>query len=686
MKKLTLIITIALGIILPAQLFAVPADPTPKKVTLPDGTTLTIRLHGDEFLHWTTVGNKLVEQGSDGYYYYASFNSDGSKSISTQRVTQNSAVTMSTAPIQPPLSAIMAAQSKHAERNAVQNSDMSLGKKKFLVLLIEFSDLFFTVENANQAFYNLLNQEGYSANEGTGSSRDYYVENSGSKFEPDFDVYGPIRVSKGYEYYGNNDSGQEKADYALAEACVLADSQIDFSQYDHDGDGKVDNVFFYFAGHNEAEGGGDDRIWPHQWSLYRPDAVIVDGVQVYKYACASEYNGSYGARMASIGTFTHEFGHVIGLPDFYDTDYSENGEAAGLGVLSLMSGGSYNNSSRTPPYLNGMERKLLGWLDELTPLSESGEYTLTPIEENVAYMTPTSNDGEFFMYEYRSGKGWDAPLGCSGMAIYHIDQSKNMVHGRTAANRWERWSGINDYADHQCFDLIESNNNEKTAYNASSLLYPGSNNNTDFSFSSKPSAQDWQGEDTGYALNYIQDEGGQLTFTLRVSTNRSISGKVVNNKNNVVPGAEITITTTGTDGDASEMTLSSDTQGLFTADISEMNGKNVTVVCRHSAYKEYTTSFELINGKKELKITLESSGISGFNNIVSPKSEYTSGETFTFALTEGTLVPVSVVWYFDGAVQSGSSVTLTSGEHVIKALLTHEDGSKETVVQEIKVQ
>lgn len=494
--------------------YAVRAYPYPITITQPDGTTLTIQIHGDEFLNWTTAGGRLVEQGPDGFYYYASFNSDGTKSLSKTRVSTNSIAYSfskeSSNSIRPPQAAIAAAQAKRQSVARIGNPDLAVGEHRFLVLLIEFSDLDFTIDNPQDSFYRLLNEEGYSDNGATGSSYDYYSENSGGAFDPSFDVYGPYKLERSQAYYGyvadGTPKGGDRAYEALADACQLADSEIDFSIYDQDNDGTVDNIFFFFAGSNQAEGGGLYTIWPHQWRLYpqHVGTINLDGVNLNTtYACTSEYNGNH--TMAGIGTFTHEFGHVIGLPDFYDADYEENGNAAGPGTLSLMASGSYNNNGCTPPYLSGFERSMLGWLD-LTEWEESGTKTLKPVHENEAYMTPTATDGEFYVYEYRDGTGWDQYVGGTGVAIYHVDRSAQYL------SRWEN-NQVNNYEDHECYDLIESSGNPNAATNIEKL-YPGSTNNREFSSTSNPASVDWNGDPTGFNITEITDNAKNATLML----------------------------------------------------------------------------------------------------------------------------------------------------------------------------
>lgn len=494
---------------------AVKAVPHPVTVTQPDGTTLTIQIFGDEFLHWTTVGDRLVEKGPDGFYYYAEFNSDGTKTLSRTRAKASSISRSGVSSVTPPPAAIAAAKMR---RQAVEimrgENGLGWGDNHFLVLLIQFPDLEFEVENAHEAFYNMLNEPGYSQNGGTGSAADYYAENSSGQFTPTFDLYGPITVSNSYAYYGRNDDPNEKADYLLVEACQLADDEIDFSQYDLDGDGVVDNIFFFYAGHNEAEGGGSDCIWPHKWNIVRPQYSPLDGKRLDSYACTSEFSGSYGQNMAGIGTFCHEFGHVIGFPDFYDVDYEQNGYAAGLGGMSLMDAGSYNNSGRTPPYLSAFERYYMGWVEELTVWEEPGVMTLEPVQNNAGYVIPTDNEGEVFVLEYRNGEGSDQYLYAEGIVLYHVDQSNNIISGLSARSLWRYYNMVNSFADHQCYDLIESSTSESTALNNMDRVFPGRRNVTEINAYTTPAMVGWDGQSTGYSISGITlaDDHAELSL------------------------------------------------------------------------------------------------------------------------------------------------------------------------------
>ncbi|MBQ4286416.1 MAG: M6 family metalloprotease domain-containing protein, partial [Bacteroidales bacterium] len=444
MKKIILSICILTAAALTAA--AIPANPRITKVRQPDGTMISLRLHGDEFCSWgTTPDGKTMMAGEDGFY----------RTVSPSRIKEERT----------------RAKSQRSARTSIRKNahEISTGNKKFLVILVNFSDLKF--KKANEDFNKLMNQAGYSAYGGTGSVADYYKDQSSGKFNPTFDVIGPIDVSRDMQFYGKSQGNSHDANpgQMVKEAVdsIYKKGLVNFSDYDNDSDGYVDNIYVFYAGYSEASGGGANTIWPHS-SWVNSDKEY-DGVSIGSYACGSELKGNSGSAMDGIGTFCHEFGHVLGLPDFYDTDYEDNGEGDGLLAFSLMDSGCYNNNSNTPPNMNAIERNMLGWMDEIEYLTVSGHKTLRSIANNVSYIAPSENEGEFFLLEVRDGKGWDAhiymsysngaPVGptAAGLIVYHVDMSDNIVYRNYSARYlWEHTNSINCFADHQCFYVLPS--------------------------------------------------------------------------------------------------------------------------------------------------------------------------------------------------------------------------------------
>ena len=502
MKRLILSLFVALCCCSVA--FAIPAYRGLIKYTQPDGSVIMIRMHGDEFCHWVTddSGN-VIELDDEGYYRPAS-----ASQLRARRAAGN----------------IRRQAMNEARKNAALRSGGAIGQKHYLVILVEFSDVHFSYSKSD--FEALLNAENYTVNGGTGSARKFYMENSHNAFEPIFDVYGPVTLDNNQAYYGGNKNNVQGNDQrprnAVSEGCQKINSQfdVDFSQYDGDGDGYVDLVFMYYAGKGEADGGGANCIWPHQWNL--ASALTLDGTKVYTYACTNEIV-SYGEltnKLCGIGTACHEFGHAMGLPDFYDTDYDDyNGEAGGLYDYSTMCGGSYNNDGRTPPYFNMEERIMLGWLEEsaITTISSSGNYTLTSVNNNVAYKTPTETEGEYFLYECRSKTGWDIGIPEDGLIVYHVDKSSRLVTimGSSeniqveASELWSNWgtyNSINENGEHPCFYVVPAGGQSNLNYSGSKFAFPGGAKKYSFT------GYSWNGVESDVKLTNISYSNNTVSF------------------------------------------------------------------------------------------------------------------------------------------------------------------------------
>jgi len=312
-----------------------------------------------------------------------------------------------------------------------------------LVILVNFSDKDFITANPQTAFTDLLNQEGYSANGGTGSARDYFHDASNGLFNPQFDVAGPYTLPHNFAFYGENDTDDQDKNprQMVIDACVLADaSGVDFAQYDTDNDGYVDNIFIYYAGYNEAENAPANTIWPHRWSLSNYNTKF-DGKIIFDYACTSELRGKSGSNMCGIGTFCHEFGHVLGLVDYYATNNSTHHT---LSYWNIMDAGAYLNLGRTPPTYSAYDRFYLNWLIPIE-LKTKQEVTLDALtESNKSYIiTQNGNHNlngsnpdptEFFTLENRQPKGWDTYLPGHGLIITRINYNASTWSSNTPNN------------------------------------------------------------------------------------------------------------------------------------------------------------------------------------------------------------------------------------------------------------
>ena len=520
MRKILATLALLLGAF--QILLAIPAYPGWIRVTQPDGSVVTVRIHGDEYLHYVTNQlGQVVAQDADGFYRPAAMPTAAEQEEAVQ----------------------MRRQARQLQQQAAKASrGLTTGTVRIPVVLVNFSDKEFITPNPATAFSNLLNQEGYAENGATGSVHDFYYENSRGSYDPVFEVFGPVTLPETSEHYAYNQTG--RASQALFDACTLLDGEVDFSQYDSDGNGAVDVIVMYYAGYNQAEGGGSTTIWPHQGYGYG----TFDETRLSLYFCTSELRGNAGGRMCGIGTSCHEFGHTLGLPDFYDTDYEQNGSAGGLYSFSTMCSGSYNNNGRTPPYLNSEERKMLGWMEDQTEIPSVDELQVLPVQEGVAYRTATTMDGEYFVYECRNKTGWDSYLPSGGLLVYHVDKSAReslkpsdyWASYYTPERLWSDWSStdaINAFGSHPCFYLVPSASPQSLNYTGreTDIPFPGRQNVTEYT------PVDWQGESGDFRFSRITYDGSRVTMTVRLMAVAGVEGKVRNTAAKPIRGATVSI-------------------------------------------------------------------------------------------------------------------------------------------------
>ena len=497
MKIISIIVSFLIVFFIPTvSLNAVPATPYPVNITQPDGTELTIRLHGDEYFNYkTTLDGFTLIPDANGVLTYAQADSKGNlipSSVKATNIGKRPATELKfIQDLKPNTDLIILNKLRKASRvsklsltSSPQKSYPLKGSPKSLVILVNFKDLNFVTPDPNTAFTNLLNLKGYAANGGTGSANDYFHDTSMGVFSPQFDVVGPFTLPQPMAYYGGNDANGDDLNprQMVIDGCTLAAaSGVNFSKYDTDKDGIVDNVFIYYAGFNEAEGAPKNTIWPHRWGL-ADLSTIFNGVSVSDYACTSELRSNSGQNMCGIGTFCHEFGHVLGLPDYYATDGSVHHT---LSEWNIMDYGPYLNSGRTPPAYSAFDRFYLNWLVP-TELKTGADYTLdTLTTSNKAYLfTKDGNHNlnganpspvEFFTLENRQQKGWDTYLPGHGMLVTHIFYN---------ANTWQQNTVNNDPAA-MGVDIVEADGIalSEVTYIDSSLAgdpYPGSSNVTSY--------------------------------------------------------------------------------------------------------------------------------------------------------------------------------------------------------------
>ena len=410
---------------------------------------------------------------------------------------------------------------------------------RVLCLLTEFEDVRFTLEDPAAYFDALLNEEGFSQVGGTGSVKDYYRDNSGGIFVPEFTVRGPVLLPEKVQTYGNNiyDAGIRLGDIApdklLPDALALLEEE-----------GEYDAYYVIYAGYDESQGGPKETLWAHQ-------GVSENGLQ---YACSAELMGSGGNLSSGIGPICHEMGHLLGLPDFYDTNASEDGTAVGPAMYSLMGTGSQNSEGRRPPYMNALERMLLGWPVRIATLPE-GRLEMDPFPEGMVYRSETEMEGEYFLYECRGGNGWDSGLP-GGLLIYHIDQ--------TDKARWEAWkedNTLNAIAAHPCFYPIRSSAPALSllaiaSTEGSNLVFPG------LSRTLCHEPVDWAGNYTGIQITNIEWDGKKTSLYVLKGHGANINGLVKDAGGRPLQGVIVT-------GEGLEGYVVSDEGGFFCLSIPE---------------------------------------------------------------------------------------------------------------------
>ena len=413
--------------------FSVPADPRPKKVRQADGTVITVHVRGDEYGHmvFNDKGEALSFDQATGC-----FKISNEASVNYQKA----------------LNAKRSKYNKHNGKNRLLISNYpTTGSPRSLVLLIEFSDVeFSSVDNPKDFYTRMLNEEGFTYSNGAeGSVKDFFIASSMGQFTPQFDVVGPIKLSKPRKHYGGDTPEMDyNVQEVILEACQMIDGEVDFSQYDTDGDGVVDNVYYFYAGLGQADNASlTETIWPHSVEVSKQ--LILDGKKLGVYACSNElrHDEDNNLMPAGIGTFVHEFGHVLGLIDHYDTYYS--GFAFDPGYWDTMSLGPYNNDGNTPPLYSAFERSELGWL-ALTEL-ETGIDSVSRLpelsESNFAYrISVPGKPSEYFVLENRQQEGWDRFLPGHGMLMWHIDVDTAEWFNNTA----------NNIGAHQMVDIVEA--------------------------------------------------------------------------------------------------------------------------------------------------------------------------------------------------------------------------------------
>lgn len=461
MKKFFIAITTAL--LMTVSMYAVPAKPIKKTLKLTDGSTIELTLRGDEYYSFYT------DNAGNPYQ----LNADQRVERITMDEVRERWTTLKQAHMEETETAVGIKPGQRAPRR-VGTAGQTTGNHRGLVILMQFQDVQFKTENAQATFNRFFNEVGYSDDGNTGSVRDYFLAQSYNQLTIDFDVVGPYTTKHDMAYYGapRGDAHDCNPQGMVYESVVAAhEAGVDFSNYDWDNDGEVDQIFVIYAGYAEAQGAEENTIWPHESRLYGDLVRTYDGKTIKTYGCSSELQGD-GRRVVldGIGTACHEFSHCLGLPDMYDINYSGG---FGTSIFDVMCSGSYNNDSRTPAGYTSYERWFAGWMEPVEINSLTRVNDMKPLATNPeAYILYNDkNKNEYYLLENRQPVGFDEGLyGSHGLLILHVDYNE----GAWSSN------SVNTIASHQRMTIIPADNQLRDYY-ATDLQgdpWPGITGNT----------------------------------------------------------------------------------------------------------------------------------------------------------------------------------------------------------------
>lgn len=518
MKKLYLMLSMLFAFGIAAN--AVPAKKLQKVITLTNGTQVSVELRGDEYLSWW--------EGTDGTAYRTT-------------ATDENVFEAFDLEAQKPAAAARRARTEQGRvarlarvKNSLKGADDKMrglggdhitykGVKKGLVVLVDFKNKKFADGHDLEYYKNVINGKDFTDEEEgyVGSVRDYFLAQSNGQFELDFDVVGPVTMSKNSGYYGNDGAYQkdEKVYEMIKEACDGIQDKVNLKDYDWDGDGEADQVFFLYAGLGQASGGSPGTIWPHESELrYWPCGVLSYPTgKINTYACANELQpetqGSSRYISAGIGTICHEFSHCLGFADMYDTT---GGGGYGMSVFDVMDQGSYNGNGFVPCNYTAFERIYAGWVEAIELESPATVKDMKSVSDygRPFIMYNYKNTNEYFLLENRQNTGWDKGLyGSNGLLIVHVNY---------VPSRWANNSVNASNEKIQCCTVVNADGSrENTQYSLQGDLYPyevkGVTMNDEFTDESEPAAKLYtKNSDNSYALGIpitqIKRSKGSVSF------------------------------------------------------------------------------------------------------------------------------------------------------------------------------
>lgn len=530
-----------------------------------DGSTLTVYWHGDEHFTWYATRDGVILFPENGSFYIARTTEEGGLENTMQLAHEPSQRTKAEQDLcakqdrEGFLSRIYSKAMAKGVRNsttAVPDYFPHMGTPKIPVILAQFKDKKFKNDDevTVKTFDAYLNKEKGAAWPTSGidksvkynktSVREYYDICSFGKFKPQFDVYGPVTLDHDFSYYYVTSGTHESSEF-IPHVLSKADSEVDFSQYDSDGDGYVDMFIILFAGYSTTyQENVDDKNGFHPHVSYGNYGTR-DGKRLYRYGLSNELNYYYEEGetdiIDGIGIFVHEFGHGLGYPDLYPTNFTRNNQ--GMEYWSLMDAGEHNNDRYTPTLLTAWERNHMGWMD-IETLTEPGEYVLPAIDnyslaESDAKAYKIVNDQcaegetEYYILQNVQNNGVNNWLKKNG-----FNQAKGLMITHVEGTDFSLFSNPNNTSGHPRMTVLPADGlllysgsapkkgEEATPENDSYVsmpgdVFPGTGGVTsfDFSLSGYPNSIVYYGAQSVMAKKDIsdiyEDENGNIHFTYR---------------------------------------------------------------------------------------------------------------------------------------------------------------------------